>query len=71
MSKLHAKTVKAALPKDKPYRMADGKGLTLLIHPNGSKYWQYRYTFRGKSKMMQLGSYPDMTLETARAKHAA
>ncbi|MDP1615336.1 MAG: Arm DNA-binding domain-containing protein [Methylococcales bacterium] len=29
--------VKNAKPREKPYKMADEKGLYLLVNPNGSK----------------------------------
>ena len=32
-------TTKALQPQDKPYRLNDGKGLFVLINPNGSKYF--------------------------------
>ncbi len=32
--------VKTAKPKDKPYKLADGGGMYLLINTNGSKYWR-------------------------------
>ena len=35
--------IKAANPSEKAYKMADGDGLVLLIQPNGSKWWRYRY----------------------------
>lgn len=55
-------------PSDKPRKLGDGNGLTLLVHPNGSKYFQLRYTLHGKEKTLQLGSYPDMSLSDARVK---
>jgi integrase len=58
--------VRNAKSGDKPRKLRDGNGLTLLIHPNGSKYWQQRYTLYGKEKTFQLGIYPDMGLTTAR-----
>jgi hypothetical protein len=33
----------------------DGFGLNLVLHPNGSKYWQYRYRFAGKEKSINFG----------------
>lgn len=62
--------VRNAKPADKPRKLGDGKGLTLLVHPNGSKYFQLRYTLHGKEKTLQLGTYPDMSLSDARAKAA-
>jgi len=60
-----------AKPKEKPYRLNDGGGLSLLINPNGSKWWRFRYTFNGKEKGISFGVYPDITLESARKKRAA
>lgn len=30
-------------PKANAYTLEDGQGLPLLIEPNGSKSWQFRY----------------------------
>ncbi|MGA7178131.1 MAG: integrase arm-type DNA-binding domain-containing protein [Thiobacillaceae bacterium] len=57
--------VRNAKPAEKPYKLRDGNGLVLRVHPNGSKYWQQRYTL-GKEKLLQLGTYPDMGLADAR-----
>lgn len=35
--KLNARQVDTAKPKDKPYKLADGDGLYLLVNPNGAK----------------------------------
>jgi integrase len=58
--------VRNAKPGEKPRKLRDGNGLILLIHPNGSKYFQLRYTLHGKEKTLQLGTYPDMSLSDAR-----
>lgn len=52
--------------RPKPYKLTDGQGLFLLIHPNGSKYWRYRYRFAGKQKLLALGVYPHVSLSEAR-----
>ncbi len=57
--------VKTAKPKDKPYKLADGGGMYLLINTNGSKYWRMKYRFAGKEKMLSIGVYPDVTLADA------
>lgn len=59
-------TARNAKPKCKPYKLADGDGLFLLIMPNGSKYWRLRYFFDGKEKTLALGVYPDVPLADAR-----
>lgn len=60
--------IRNAKPSEKPRKLGDGNGLTLLVHPNGSKYFQLRYTLHGKEKTLQLGVYPDMSLSDARMK---
>jgi len=55
-----------AKPKEKPYKLADGSGLFLLVNVNGSKWWRLRYTFDSKEQMLSLGTYPDVILKTAR-----
>ncbi len=47
-------SIKAAKPKEKEYALRDGNGLFLLVHPNGSKYFQLRTTLHGKPKKIQL-----------------
>ena len=37
--------VKNARPAEKAVKLTDGFGLYLLVHPNGSKYWQLGYRF--------------------------
>jgi len=59
LSDIAARNAKA---KEKPYKIADEKGLYLLIHPNGSKYWRMDYRFNGKRKTLALGVYPDVPL---------
>lgn len=54
-------------PADSIYKRGDGRGLYLLIHPNGGKYWRYSYRFEGKCKTLALGVYPVVSPEVARA----
>ena len=58
--------VKNAKPSDKQIKLSDGKGLYLLVHPNGSKYWQAAYRFDGKQKVFSIGTYPSVSLSEAR-----
>ncbi len=60
--------IRKAKQRDKPYRMSDGSGLFLLVRPNGSKAWQFRYQFLGKEKLLSLGTYPIMSLAEAHKK---
>lgn len=58
--------VKAAKPKDKPYKLTDGKGLFLHVSTSGKKTWRYRYEVAGTESTYVLGEYPVVSLEHAR-----
>ena len=66
--KLTARQVETAKPKDKPYKLADGGGLYLLVNPNGKRYWRLKYRSLGKEKLLAIGVYPDVSLAEARNK---
>lgn len=55
-------------PKDKPFKLSDENGLYLLINPNGSRWWRFRYRVTGKEKLLSFGVYPEVTLKEAREK---
>ncbi len=55
-------------PRAKPFKMFDGDGLFLLVTPNGSKWWRFKYRFGGKEKLLSLGVYPDISLLEARGR---
>jgi hypothetical protein len=42
---------------DKDFKMPDEKGMYLLVHKNGSKYFRMDYRFGGKRKTLALGVY--------------
>ncbi len=50
--------IKNAQPKDKTYKITIEEGMFLSVRPNGSKYWQLKYRFLGKEKLLSLGVYP-------------
>lgn len=60
--------IKKAASKEKPYRLSDGGGLFLMVHPKGGKYWQFRYRHVEKEKLLSLGAYPAVSLAEAREK---
>ena len=60
--------ISKASAKDKPYKLTDGGGLHLLVQPNGSKLWRFRYRFGGRENMMALGAFPTTPLAEARTK---
>ncbi|GAA6597674.1 tyrosine-type recombinase/integrase [Klebsiella pneumoniae] len=60
--------IRRAKPEAKAYTLGDGQGLSLLIEPNGSKSWRFRYRYAGKPKMISLGVYLTITLADARSR---
>lgn len=60
--------IRTAKPSSKTIRKSDGGGLVLLINPNGSRWWRFRYRINGKAKMLSLGTYPETSLSDARQK---
>lgn len=66
MAILTDKLIKNTKPEEKPIHLADGEGLLLLVNPNGSKWWRFRYRFQGKAKMLSFGVYPEVSLRKAR-----
>jgi len=60
--------VEKAKPKEKQYKLADERGMYLLIHPKGGKWWRLDYRFQGKRKTLSLGTVPDVSLKEARKK---
>jgi integrase len=47
--------LRAAKPRAKPYRLADGGGLYLYVAPSGVNSWQYRYRHDGRPQTATLG----------------
>lgn len=60
--------IRAAKPSEKQQKLFDGSGLFLLVFPNGSKVWRFKYHFQGREKLISLGAYPAVTLRDARDK---
>ena len=60
--------VRVAKAGDSDRKLADGKGLYLLVTPTGSKLWRLKYRIDGKEKKLALGAYPEIGLKDARAR---
>ena len=63
---LTEKIIKKIKNKPKQFKISDGEGLYLLVHPNGSKYWRFDFRFDGKQKSSSLGVWPEVSLDQAR-----
>jgi integrase len=60
--------VRNAKPKAQAYKLGDGRGMYLLVRPDGARYWRLDYRFAGKRRTLALGVYPTVTLSVARAR---
>ena len=60
--------VKNYKPESKMYKKPDGKGLWLIINPNGTKFWRYDFKYGNKNLSMSFGIYPEIGLKEARDK---
>ena len=60
-------TIKTSKPKETDYKLADEKGLYVLVK-KAEKYFRFDYRFAGKRKTLALGVYPETTLKEARDK---
>ena len=63
--------IRLAKAGDSDRKLADEKGLYLLVTATGSKLWRLKYRIDGKEKKLALGSYPEIGLKDARAKRDA
>ncbi|MDR2013757.1 MAG: integrase arm-type DNA-binding domain-containing protein [Rhodanobacter sp.] len=53
---------------EKPYKLADARGMYLEVQPGGGKWWRLKYRFGGREKRLSLGVFPDVSLADARAR---
>jgi len=60
--------VQKAKPQARQYKLADERGMYLLIHPKGGKYWRLDYRFEGRRKTLAIGTHPETSLKEARKK---
>jgi Arm DNA-binding domain len=52
-----------------PRKVTVGRGLYLLVTSKGGRCWHYRFFFGRKRKKLSLGTYPEISLECAKARH--
>lgn len=73
---LSARKVETVKATEKPQTFFDGGGLFLFVPAKKfskegkllpvAKWWRLKYNFNGKSCLLSLGTYPDISLEEAR-----
>jgi integrase len=61
-------SIRAAKHGAKPIKLADERGLFLLLQPSGAKLWRLKFRINGKEKKLGLGQYPEVSLKDARRK---
>ncbi len=66
VSSLTDTKIKHLKPKEKKYKLSDGKRLYIVIEPNGRKWWMYEYMYNGKRTQKSFGNYPEISLKKAR-----
>jgi hypothetical protein len=54
------------ITRERPYKVADGNGLYVLVAPSGLRAWRWKFRFAGREKVLPLGSYPEVSLAQAR-----
>lgn len=59
--------VRQAKPQQKQYSLCDGRGLSLQVPACGSKRWDFRFQWHGRTQRLALGTYPEIALKDARA----
>ncbi len=57
--------VKNAKSLEKEYKLTDGFGMQLLVHPKGS-YWRLSYLCEKKQRILALGVYSSVPLSKIR-----
>lgn len=55
--------------RSKAYKLSDSGGLFAEVLPSGSVAWRYQYRLNGRREKVTIGSYPEISLTDARAKH--
>jgi hypothetical protein len=69
--RLNDTIIRNAKPGPKPRKLSDGRGLYLLVQPNGARWWRMKYFFEGREQMLSVGVYPQISLKNARGRREA
>ena len=58
--------IRSAKPREKDWKLADERGLYLLITTKGAKLWRLKFRHLGVEKKLSLGAFPEISLKVAR-----
>jgi integrase len=68
MAQLTDLAIRNAKPRERKYKLSGGRGLMVIVMPDGAKYWRLRYYIAGREREISLGKpYPSLTLKAAEA----
>ena len=62
-----SKKIAALRPREKRFSIAIEKGLTLRVHPSGTKSWVLRIPQNNRISDLTLGHFPEISLQQAKA----
>ncbi len=63
---LNQRTLKGLEPAERDYRVADEKGLYIIVKTTGSIWWRWDYKYNGKRQTAAFGVWPEVSLAEAR-----
>lgn len=66
-AKLSDAKIQLLCAKTRPLKASDGRGLYILVNPNGSHYWRFKYRYGGREKCISFGVYPAVSIKSARS----
>lgn len=58
--------VRKAKPSERDYKLSDSGGLHLFVSKSGHRSWRLKYRHGGKERRLVFGSYPEVSLASAR-----
>ncbi len=50
--------IRSLRPKEKAYKGYDERGLCMVVNPNGSPWWRFKYKYDYRERGISLGVYP-------------
>src|SRR5580693_1038717 len=66
---LSEQDVQSIEPVRSARKITVGRCLYLNVTPTGGRSWYYKFYYEGKCEKLMLGTYPEITLESAKSRH--
>lgn len=58
--------IRQAAPREREWKLTDGAGLYVLVRPNGSKLWRFKYRASDGEQKLSFGANFQVSLKKAR-----